>query len=92
MPDRPSLLGAPEPCPCCENGEWFSECCDGSRGCSCHGMRVPMGQCNVCHGTGSVDGSHNPRANVDAIQGLCFLGTGPQDGSWDHAPRGGMTW
>lgn len=52
-----------------------------------------MGTCNVCGGVGSVvEGEHNPMANVDAIRGLCFLGTGPMDGSWSHAPRGGMTW
>jgi hypothetical protein len=79
-------------CPGCNgSGEWFSECCNGSGGCSCRGQIVPMGRCNVCGGAGHVeDEGYNPRANVDAIQGLCFLGTGPTDGSWSHAPRGGF--
>lgn len=80
-------------CPGCGgSGQWLSECCDGSGGCSCRGQIVPMGCCNVCHGEGSVvEGEHNAMANVAAIAGLCFLGTGPSDG-WSHAPRGGMVW
>lgn len=45
-----------------------------------------MGACNVCGGTGRVDGTHNPRANVDAIRGLHFIGTGPND-MWSIWPN-----
>lgn len=81
-------------CPGCNGaGEWLSECCDGSGGCSCHGQVVQMGGCNVCGGRGEVpEHGYNPMANVETIQGLCFLGTGPKDGSWAGAARGGMTW
>lgn len=74
------------PCPACNGaGDWFSECCDGSGGCSCRGQIVPMGRCNVCHGEGRViEGQHNPMANVDAIRGLCYLGSGPRNGRWSR--------
>lgn len=80
-------------CPGCVGaGVWFSECCDGSGGCSCGGRIVPMGICHVCHGAREVTaGEYDPLANVHAIAGLCFLGTGPRD-SWAGAPRAGMIW
>lgn len=69
------------PCPSCDGaGQWECECCDGSGGCSCRGQPVPMGRCNVCHGTGEVraDGvGVNTMANAEAIRGRCYLGSGP---------------
>lgn len=38
-----------------------------------------MGTCNVCGGAGFIDGEHDPMANVAAIRGLHFIGTGPRD-------------
>ncbi len=68
-------------CPsCCGSGEWKTECCNGSGGCSCHGRPVPMGRCNVCHGSGKVpeDITQEQRmANCRAIAGLHFIGSGP---------------
>lgn len=72
---------AMELCSSCHGrGLWVGECCDGSRGCSCHGQPVEMGRCNVCHGSGYVraDGvGVNQMANCDAIRGLSYLGSGP---------------
>lgn len=71
-------------CPSCHgNGEWETECCSGAGGCDCRGQAVPMGRCNVCHGSGYVraDGvGVNTMANCDAIRGLCYIGSGPTSG------------
>lgn len=68
-------------CPSCYGtGEWETECCNGSGGCSCRGERVPMGTCNVCGGTGKVPANitqEQKMANCRAIQGLHFIGSGP---------------
>jgi hypothetical protein len=67
-------------CPVCHgDGTWETECCDGSRGCSCRGERVPMGTCNVCGGSGQVEeGNFNPRANLEMIRGMSYTGSGPR--------------
>ena len=69
-----------ERCPACHGrGEWETECCDGSRGCSCRGERVPMGNCNVCNGSGHVvEGHCDPRANLRMIEGMAYTGSGPR--------------
>ena len=73
-------------CPSCNGtGEWETECCNGSCGCSCRGQVVPMGQCNVCYGSGQVPEDISPeqlKANCKAIAGLCFIGSGPSRGFW----------
>ncbi len=74
------------PCRSCENGEWWTECCNGAGGCSCRGQRVHMGTCNVCHGTGYHTPSANVLANVDTIRGYCFMGSGPSSGYWADKP------
>ena len=78
-------------CPGCGGiGSWETACCSGVGGCSCGGELVDMGTCRVCGGQGSVDDNdHNPRANLEAISGLHFAGTGP-NGMFDVWPnRGG---
>lgn len=70
------------PCEMCENGTWWSECCDGSNNCDCHGQPVNMGTCHVCHGTGWRQPEANKMANVDTIRGRCFIGRGPTSGYW----------
>lgn len=67
---------------CDGSGRWETECCNGSGGCSCRGQVIPMGACNVCQGTGWHAPDANTRANIEAIQGQCFIGSGPTDGSW----------
>ncbi len=81
-------------CPgCCGTGEWETECCNGAGGCSCKGERIPMGRCNVCAGAGYVskDITKEQRmANCRAIQGLHFIGSGP-NGMYSLWPnRGGF--
>lgn len=74
-----------EICPGCNGeGRWEAECCNGSGGCSCHGEPVDMGLCNVCGGSGEVPKGKpvNTKANLEAIQGFCFIGSGPSDGIW----------
>jgi len=76
-------------CPgCYGDGYWEAECCNGAGGCSCHGRAVNMGTCNVCNGEGFVaEDRQNSMANVEFLKrsGACFLGSGPQDGSWAGA-------
>jgi len=68
-------------CDCCNGrGEWEVACCNGSGGCSCGGELVPMGTCNVCHGTGEIDETADKMANVRAIRGFGFIGSGPAGG------------
>lgn len=73
-------------CPSCHgSGEWETECCNGSGGCSCRGQVVLMGRCNVCSGHGEVPESISEEqrmANCRAIEGLCFIGSGPSTGIW----------
>jgi hypothetical protein len=66
-------------CPACNGeGTWYTECCDGSQHCSCHGQPVFMGQCKVCHGTGKViEGQYNIEANRDSIRGMSYIGFSP---------------
>jgi hypothetical protein len=70
------------PCEMCENGQWWTECCNGADGCDCHGQPVCMGTCHVCGGSGSRDLNANLRANLETIQGRCFIGSGPTRGYW----------
>ena len=70
------------PCEQCHNGRWETECCSGANGCDCRGERVDMGACNVCGGTGMRRPDANTRANIEAIQGRCFIGRGPTSGYW----------
>ena len=63
---------------CLGAGEWFSECCDGSRGCSCRGQVIAMGQCLACGGTGQIGDGYRASANIDSIRGRCYIGSGPQ--------------
>lgn len=73
---RPQLISCPS---CLGQGKWDCECCNGSNGCSCGGQPVDMGTCNVCHGSGQVeDGNYDGNANLSAIQGMCYLGSGPK--------------
>lgn len=64
-------------CQNCVNGEWYAECCNGSRGCSCRGQEVAMGRCRVCGGTGYHKADANTSANWQSIQGRAYLGSGP---------------
>ena len=66
------------PCECCYGGYWESECCNGSGGCSCGGLPIQMGACNVCGGLGYRRPDANTNANVEAIGGACYLGSGPR--------------
>jgi len=79
------------PCEMCENGVWWTECCSGAGGCSCHGQPVEMGICNVCGGTGLRDKDVNLQANSDMIRqgGFCFVGSGPRSGYWSDKPAMG---
>lgn len=66
------------PCEACQGrGEWDAECCSGAGGCSCGGFPVPMGMCRVCGGQGERAPDADTRANIAAIKGLCYLGSGP---------------
>jgi hypothetical protein len=75
-------------CECCENGIWFSECCNGADGCDCRGERVYMSACHVCRGTGMREDNANLRANADSIRGMLFTGSGPTRGYWAGKLRG----
>jgi hypothetical protein len=71
-------------CPGCGGrGHWETECCSGAGGCDCRGQVIDMGPCNVCGGSGYVAiGHHDKNANRRAIEGLCFIGSGPSSGLW----------
>lgn len=69
-------------CRCCENGRWWTECCNGSGGCSCQGGPIDMGECLVCKGTGFHDPETPTDQNWRSIAGLCFIGSGPETGMW----------
>ena len=64
---------------CGGTGEWETECCNGYGGCSCRGQRAQMGTCNVCHGYGQHSPTADRDANLRAIAGYHFAGTGPND-------------
>lgn len=74
---------------CLGSGYWEAECCNGSGGCSCRGVAVPMGACNVCGGSGWRAADADTYANVRSIQGYCFLGSGPSSGYWAGKPAMG---
>lgn len=61
---------------CYGQGTWEAECCNGSGGCSCHGVAVQMGNCRVCHGSGYRKKNANLRANSESIAGYGYLGDG----------------
>lgn len=87
---EPATGRADDFCPgCLGAGRWETECCDGSRGCSCRGQRIDMGYCNVCGGSGFVTIDCDPMANVNAISGYCFIGSGPSSGYWAGKPSMG---
>jgi len=73
----------------CDNGRWFTECCNGAGGCSCHGQPVDMGTCHICHGTGWRRPDADIKANLRTIQGFCFAGSGPSSGYWADKPAMG---
>ena len=77
-------------CTSCEGGRWYTECCNGSGGCDCGGQVLDMGACNVCHGTGYRSINADVMANLRQIQGACFIGHGPIDGSWEGATRANL--
>lgn len=58
-------------------GNWSAECCSGARGCSCCGKVVEMGRCNVCGGSGRHCDRADKQANMKAIAGMQYLGSGP---------------
>lgn len=64
-------------CHHCENGQWYAECCNGSRGCSCGGREVQMGTCRVCNGTGRHRKDADTSLNRQSIAGMPYLGSGP---------------
>jgi hypothetical protein len=67
-------------CECCDNGQWWTECCNGAGGCDCRGQPIQMGACNVCGGTGWCRVDADTRANLRTIEGMCFIGSGPKAG------------
>lgn len=73
---------------CNGEGQWYTECCNGSGGCSCGGDIVPMGRCNVCDGSGVEQEGADPAANLTTIEGFGFIGSGPTGGGlYDNVPR-----
>lgn len=54
-------------CTCCEHGQVWVECCNGSEGCPCLGKQVFFGQCRVCHGTGWMQADADTEANLRVI-------------------------
>lgn len=69
-------------CRNCEGGRWYTECCNGANGCDCRGEIVDMGVCNVCQGAGWHRPNADTEANLNAIRGRCFTGSGPTSGYW----------
>jgi hypothetical protein len=68
-----------EMCPCCYGrGEWQTECCDGSYGCSCRGQVIDMGTCLACGGSGVRMDGMDTQANIRSISGQAYIGTGPR--------------
>lgn len=62
----------------CENGEVWTECCNGSGGCACEGKQVFFGKCRVCDGAGTLAGAIDidTRSNLRAIQFAAEVGGG----------------
>lgn len=83
MSEREDLCEA-----CWGAGDWWTECCSGAGGCSCHGQPIHMGGCLACGGSGLKKDVTNPRANIESIQGYGFIGTGPT-GGWFGVPAMG---
>ncbi len=54
----------------CENGEVWTECCNGSSGCPCKGQQVFMGACGACGGDGKHRDGVDLKVNFRAIQRL----------------------
>lgn len=69
-------------CEQCIGGRLALECCNGANGCSCKGEVVDMGDCNVCGGSGWHRQDTDTLSNIKAIQGRCFIGSGPTRGYW----------
>ena len=69
-------------CRNCYGGRWETECCNGAGGCDCRGQVIDMGPCNVCNGSGYHRPDADTRANIRAIEGRCFIGSGPTSGIW----------
>lgn len=55
-------------CEMCENGEVWTECCNGSNGCPCEGRQVFFGICEVCHGTGERTADADTGANLQSLR------------------------
>lgn len=55
-------------CEMCENGQVWTECCDGSNGCPCEGQQVLYGRCLVCKGTGHREADADTQANIRSMQ------------------------
>jgi len=74
-----------EPCEMClGSGQLWTECCNGSGGCDCHGQQVFMGPCLECGGRGEIpEGSAVPYAQSATkayMQSVCptgYVGSGP---------------
>lgn len=81
-----------ERCPACNGtGHWETECCSGAGGCSCGGQTIDMGACNVCGGAGIEPEDADPAANLAAIMGYGFIGSGPTSSSiYNNTPRMGL--
>ena len=60
--------GGMQKCEMCEDGQVWTECCDGSKGCACEGKQVLFGQCRVCNGTGRQHENADTQANITAIR------------------------
>jgi hypothetical protein len=69
-------------CRNCIGGRWETECCNGANGCDCQGQVIDMGTCRVCGGSGFRRPDANTRANIQSIEGRCFIGHGPTSGYW----------
>ena len=69
-------------CRHCIDGRWETECCSGANGCDCRGQVLEMGTCRVCNGAGWHRPDANTRANIESIEGRCFIGRGPTSGPW----------
>ncbi len=61
----------------CENGEVWTECCNGSGSCPCEGKQVLFGKCALCKGTGvQPDGLFTAKANLIAIRNAAIFSGG----------------
>ncbi len=69
----------------CENGEVWTECCNGSSGCPCKGQQVLFGTCSVCGGSGSLASG----TDVDVQENLKRLrGAAAASGGYLGNPHG----